>query len=158
VIFSSPLRRALQTATLVATHLGLAVEPAVEHLREVDVGDLDGRSDEAAWATYEAVLSAWRVGNLSARFPGGEDGTGLVARLRHGLAAVSSLAGHRLPLVIAHGGNLRAALPSLTGSGDPGRDLALAGIASLESQESHRSPYQWRLLHWETGESAAGDS
>src|SRR5215472_6365596 len=65
----SPLRRARQTAHIVSAHLGLPVWTELEDLREVNVGDLDGRSDDAAWRVYDAVLAGWRSGLLDHRFP-----------------------------------------------------------------------------------------
>jgi hypothetical protein len=48
--------------------------------------------------------------------------TGAVA---HGAAPGRSL-------VVAHGANLRAALPGLTGGADPGADLPTGGVATLQ--------------------------
>ncbi len=67
-LWCSPLRRAQQTADILASRLGLATRTC-EDLREVNVGDLDGRSDAGAWQMYETVLGKWRNGNLGARFP-----------------------------------------------------------------------------------------
>ena len=52
----SPTRRARQTAEIVGRCLGLAVKCEIDELRELNVGSLDGRSDEEAWATYDSVL------------------------------------------------------------------------------------------------------
>lgn len=144
----SPLRRARQTADVVAGRLGLAVAAELEDLREIDVGTLDGRRDADAWRVYDAVLAAWARGDLTARFPGGEDGAELVRRVRRALAAavrqaVGEPAGDDpagldpagldpAVLVVAHGGNLRAALPGLTGRPAPGADLRTGGWATLD--------------------------
>jgi broad specificity phosphatase PhoE len=116
-VYSSPLRRAVQTAEIVADRLGLEVR-VVEHFRELDVGRLDGRRDTEAWASYESVLAAWRSGRREAAFPGGEDHRELVARVRHGLTQVvrtngSAWSGRDPVLVVAHGGIIRAALTGL---------------------------------------------
>src|SRR5215469_9684178 len=76
----SPLRRAQQTAQIVSARLGLPVWAELEDLREVNVGDLDGRSDDTAWGVYDAVLGEWRSGQLGHRFPGGESGYQLADR------------------------------------------------------------------------------
>ena len=57
-IYASPLRRAAQTAQILATRLGLPV-CTLEELRELDVGDLEGRSDEGAWELFLEVARAW---------------------------------------------------------------------------------------------------
>src|SRR5580698_8828580 len=152
----SPLRRARQTAEIVGRRLGLPVAMELDDLREVNVGELDGRSDAQAWEIYTAVLAAWRAGDTRARFPGGENRDELCARLLRALTEVarSAAAGHppvladsavpegspvpadsaaaERSLVVAHGANLRAALPCLAGEPDPGADLPTGGVAALQ--------------------------
>jgi broad specificity phosphatase PhoE len=152
----SPLRRARQTADIVGQRLGLPVAMELDDLREVNVGELDGRSDAQAWEIYTAVLAAWRAGDTRARFPGGENRDELCARLLRALTEVarSAAAGHppvladsavpegspvpadsaaaERSLVVAHGANLRAALPCLAGEPDPGADLPTGGVAALQ--------------------------
>jgi broad specificity phosphatase PhoE len=152
----SPLRRARQTADIVGQRLGLPVAMELDDLREVNVGELDGRSDDQAWEIYTAVLAAWRAGDTRARFPGGENRDELCARLLRALTEVarSAAAGHppvladsavpegspvpadsaaaERSLVVAHGANLRAALPCLAGEPDPGADLPTGGVAALQ--------------------------
>ena len=41
-------------------------------LREWDVGELEARNDEAAWAQYWDVRRRWSTGQHDARVPGGE--------------------------------------------------------------------------------------
>lgn len=157
-ITTSPLRRARQTAAIVAARIG-GPEPVVsEELRELDVGVLDGRSDPATWRVYDDVLEAWHAGDLAARFPGGESGGELVARLRAALAGVAraSLGGAALggaALVVAHGANIRAALPALTGRPDPGADLRTAHLARLAvTVEEPGGRMAVALLGWEGSE------
>lgn len=76
-LFASPLRRAQQTAAIVAKQMGGDVG-ILDELREVNVGDLDGRSDSEAWKIYESVLDDWRRGDHDRRFPGGETGKSCV--------------------------------------------------------------------------------
>src|SRR5436190_18374914 len=61
VVYSSPLRRAHQTAEYVARATGAPIVEA-EPLRELDVGELDGRGDPASWAVHDAVVARWREG------------------------------------------------------------------------------------------------
>ena len=139
VLVCSPLRRARHTASIVADRLAIPVAEVAEDLREVDVGTLDGRGDPASWRTYEDTLAAWSRGDLDARFPGGEDAHELVTRLRRALthaAELADLAGRGGALVVAHGANLRAVVPSLMAAPDPGTDLVTGGIALLEVSPS----------------------
>jgi broad specificity phosphatase PhoE len=146
-VVCSPLRRARQTAEIIAAVLGLPVAAELDELRELNVGWLDGRSDRRAWAVYDAVLAAWAAGRGEASFPGGEDYAELCARLRHAMVTVASGPGHRTSLIVAHGGSLRAALPALTGMADPGSDLATGAVASFEISASRSRP-GIRLLAW----------
>jgi broad specificity phosphatase PhoE len=125
----SPLRRARQTAQIVSARLALPVGAELDDLREVNVGDLDGRSDDDAWEIYDAMLAAWRSGQLDRRFPGGESGRELAARIGRALRAVAEQARDREAIVVAHGASIRAAVPVLTGQPDPGTDLATGGLA-----------------------------
>jgi broad specificity phosphatase PhoE len=154
----SPLRRARQTADIVGQRLGLPVAMELDDLREVNVGELDGRSDGQAWEIYTAVLAAWRAGDTLARFPGGENRDELCARLLRGLTVVAGgaaagpspvLAGGaaaECSLVVAHGANLRAALPCLAGEPDPGADLPTGGVAALHLRPSGLPVL--RLVSW----------
>lgn len=147
----SPLRRARQTAEIVGHRLGLAVALELEDLREVNVGELDGRSDAGSWDTYTRVITAWRAGDTGARFPGGEDCAELCARIRRALTAVARAAGDSRSLLVAHGANLRAALPGLAGQPDPGVDLPTGGVATLRvDPASHPFPLV-QLLAWPGG-------
>lgn len=127
----SPLRRARQTAQIVSARLGLPVWAELDDLREVNVGDLDGRNDDAAWQIYDAVLRAWRSGQLEDRFPGGESGHELAARTGRALQVIAERAGTGDAIVVAHGASIRAAIPALTGQPDPGADLPTGSVASL---------------------------
>ena len=154
----SPLRRARQTADIVGQRLGLPVAMELDDLREVNVGELDGRSDAQAWEIYTAVLAAWRAGDTQARFPGGENRDELCARLLRALTVVARGAAARpspvladsaaaeRSLIVAHGANLRAALPCLAGEPDPGTDLPTGGVAALHVRPSGLPVL--RLVSW----------
>jgi broad specificity phosphatase PhoE len=146
-IVCSPLRRARQTAQIIAQQLGLPVQAELEDLRELNVGDLDGRNDKPAWEIYDSVLAAWRDGHSAARFPGGENRSELCARLLRALAVVVSTASAPQPLVVAHGASLRAALPVIAGEHDPGSDLATGSCATL-AVSAGVGTARVRLLNW----------
>lgn len=69
-IVCSPLRRAAETAAILAEALGTADVTADENLREVNIGSLDGRNDARSWDTYNSVLDAWRHGDYCRPVPG----------------------------------------------------------------------------------------
>jgi broad specificity phosphatase PhoE len=145
-IVCSPLRRAAETAAILAEALGTADVTADENLREVNVGSLDGRSDARSWQIYDSVLNAWRHGDYAARFPDGEDCAGLADRLRAAFTAMTG-PGDDQVLVVAHGANIRAALPLLAAVPDPGQDLPTGGCARFVSSPGDDG-IRLRLLSW----------
>jgi broad specificity phosphatase PhoE len=141
-VFTSPLRRARETTEIVSEKLDLR-PVVVEELRELDVGEIDGRNDAAAWQTYDDVLAAWRDGQGDVRFPDGESLVDLVNRLRRGIARIVDGVGDAPRFVVAHGANLRAALPMLTGVTDPGHDLPLGRFATLTATNDRVELVDW---------------
>lgn len=114
-IYSSPLLRARQTASIIATrlHAKLQVTPS---LREYDCGILEGRSDPASWEIYDRVLRDWMVHErFGERIEGGESFEEMEARFvpfvkeaveRHRWSSKDTL-------FVGHGGLYRCMLPRL---------------------------------------------
>jgi broad specificity phosphatase PhoE len=57
-IYSSPVLRAIETTVIVANHLGIDYE-VTEALREYDLGELEGRSDENVWTLWQELFDDW---------------------------------------------------------------------------------------------------
>src|SRR5512146_1766929 len=131
-IYASPLRRAAQTAQIIAQRTSGEVT-VVEELRELNVGDLDGLHDDQSWAIHDQVLADWRAGRHDSAFPGGEDYHQMTARLTTALsAALRHPPGSRV-LIVAHCGIIRAAITALCpGTPEPATDLRNCQIAELE--------------------------
>ncbi len=112
-IYSSPIRRAAQTAQIVATSKSLPVE-FVEALREPDCGNMEGRSDEEAWTEHDRVIYDWVVQRkFESRIEGGECFHDLRARFVpfvEGLIAAHGYTDHNI-LLITHGSLLYLMLP-----------------------------------------------
>jgi broad specificity phosphatase PhoE len=145
-IVCSPLRRAAETAAILAEALGTTDVTADENLREVNVGSLDGRNDARSWDTYNRVLDAWRHGDYTASFPDGEDCTELATRLRAAFTAMT-WPGDDQVLAVAHGANIRAALPLLATVRDPGHDLPTGGTARFRTAPADAG-VRLRLVSW----------
>jgi 2,3-bisphosphoglycerate-dependent phosphoglycerate mutase len=88
-VVSSDLSRALNTAQIVALHLGVPL--TIDHgLRETSVGDAEGLLWEEAKARFGAELTERWYSDGNTAFPGGETGR---ATLTRGLAALRRFAG-----------------------------------------------------------------
>jgi probable phosphoglycerate mutase len=71
--------RALQTAAVIGAKLDL---PAYEvgGIHEVQVGELENRSDDTAVDEFNAIYERWHHGELDLRLPGGETGNEVLDR------------------------------------------------------------------------------
>jgi len=113
-LWSSPLRRAPETAEIAGGPLGL--EPRLEpRLMEVDVGAWAGRLYEDIESDEPELFAQWRTGSPAFRFPGGESlaeqGERVAAAIRDIAAAAA------LPvLLVCHGGVIREARRVLAGA------------------------------------------
>ena len=103
-IFSSPLKRAMETAQIIGAQTGHDIS-IIEEFREINCGDFDGATPTPAmWEHHDQILAAWRNGDHHVRFPGGEDYHTLLERVRFGLAqAVAGRNGQNI-VIVAHGG------------------------------------------------------
>jgi broad specificity phosphatase PhoE len=104
-VYTSPLRRALDTAAVVAARLG--VEPVVDAgLREIDVGGWAGLSRAEVESRFPEAFDRWLGGGDG--WEGGETYGQMSARV---LATVERIAcahtGGRV-LLVSHGGPIRA--------------------------------------------------
>ena len=104
-IYSSPLRRAFETAAIVGTRTGLEPRP-VDDLREVDVGGWAGLSRSDVESRFPEAFRRWLDGG-----EGWEDGESYADMSARVLAALTGVAeshpGDQV-LVVSHGGPIRA--------------------------------------------------
>ncbi len=112
-VYSSPLKRAAQTAGIIARRQGLSVT-ILEAFREIDVGSLEGRpATPADWDFHARMMHAWFDGDHEAAFPEGESYHDLWARMNDGLlAATAGRSGQKI-LVVGHGGIMTITLKDL---------------------------------------------
>lgn len=147
-VYSSPLRRARETAGAVADRFGLPVTVR-DGLAEVDVGELQGQGGIEADTRFVTVMQAWAEGHLDQALPGGgETGERVEHRLRGVLDEV--LASHRQGsvLLVGHGGIFRFGLARLCGNVPDDYGLAHSlpntGRVEVEARDG-----QLRCLSWD---------
>jgi len=113
LVYSSDLRRAMDTAAVIAGRHHLSVAPCPE-LREINFGQCEGLTFDEMKDRYPQTEGIWTADSQGIRFPGGESvrtlagrvGT-FVERLRREPCGTA--------LVVAHGGSLRVLICCLTG-------------------------------------------
>jgi broad specificity phosphatase PhoE len=118
-VVCSELSRAVQTAEIAASVLGLPVRVR-ERLHEYPAGDYLGRPYDRDFFT--AMVEAWLRGDLDAGVPGGETGRETADRVLAVLDDVADQSRGETVLVVTHGGVILA----LWGAIAPGSPLAPA--------------------------------
>jgi 2,3-bisphosphoglycerate-dependent phosphoglycerate mutase len=103
-VYSSPLRRAHETAAIVAARLGLEVE-TVEALREIDVGSWSGLTRDELAERFPEAYARWLDGGRG--FDDGETYEALAERVVPALRRLASQHEGDVVLVVTHGGPSR---------------------------------------------------
>jgi probable phosphoglycerate mutase len=91
-IVTSPSRRAIQSAEILSRALNIDFK-ADEALLEVDVGDLEGKSElvpEHIGLFFE-ILNDWFYKGMNTRFPGGESKEEIESRIERAISSLSPL-------------------------------------------------------------------
>jgi broad specificity phosphatase PhoE len=124
-VYSSDLRRARDTATIVGAELGIEVVQDPE-LREIDVGSWSGLTRSEVAERFPEGYTRWQAGEIG---HDGETREQLAARV---IPAVERIA-HAHPgdtvLVVTHGGVIRTLLRHA--AGDPGAVLENTATVTL---------------------------
>jgi broad specificity phosphatase PhoE len=119
MIAHSVALRATQTAAEIADELSLDTHE-FEGIHEVQVGDLEDRTDDAAIAEFETIYQRWHEGDLEVPMPGGETASQVLDRyvpvltqLR--LRYLDNDAWHDDIVVVSHGAAIRLVSAVLAG-------------------------------------------
>jgi probable phosphoglycerate mutase len=128
-IYASQATRAQQTAAPLASRRGLDIQ-VIDGVKEVDAGDLEGRTDREAIVLYMDVARAWTLGELGVGIPGGETGDQVRTRM---LDAVGQLrAKHEqadpdgIVVLVGHGSAMRLSAEWLADNVPP--EVANSGL------------------------------
>lgn len=90
-IFCSPMKRAHETALIIARRLGKELT-VLEEFREVNVGDLDGQPfNDESWGIYHDITNAWYTGCAHISYPNGEDYQALWQNIEYYNCAITEL-------------------------------------------------------------------
>jgi len=137
---SSDLRRARQTAELLADQLGLPRPEVIDpELREIDVGNWSGLRREEIALRWPDELRAWDAGTATSA-PGGEDRSEFASRVLAAVGRWLDSAEGVTRLVVTHGGVIRIVNRSAGAPGGPVPNLA--GVL-VESSGPGADPGRW---------------
>jgi broad specificity phosphatase PhoE len=136
-VYSSDLKRARETAGIVAARLGLPVteEPA---LREIDVGSWSGLTRDQVRERYPEGFARWLGGELG---HDGETREALAERVVGAVERIAAAHSGEHVLVVTHGGAIRALRRHA--AGEPGESLengATFALALVEGELVVREP------------------
>jgi broad specificity phosphatase PhoE len=127
----SPLRRARETADIVAGRIGL--EPTEDaRFAETDTGDWTGRSFAEIRAEDPEGFARFERSDPAFRYPGGESFAEQSDRVQAGLADLRARPAALPALVVCHRGVIRLALAVALGDETAGgREIANASLVTL---------------------------
>jgi len=108
-VYSSPQRRAVQTATPIAVSHELRIS-LVDDLRELDFGEFEGRSYEEIEEAYPRLYEKWMADPTGLRFPGGEDFDQMRRRVTACIDRLIEIHADATIALVSHGGVNRIAL------------------------------------------------
>jgi len=128
-IYTSPIKRAFQTAEILSQVLKIPLEitPA---LREFDCGELEGKSDPESWAIFDQVVEQWQEGNWAAHIPGGESHIDIQTRFIPFIEALIQKYARENILLVGHGGTYRCMFPLVV------TNLDLTTLSNLNIQHT----------------------
>jgi broad specificity phosphatase PhoE len=136
-LYTSDLRRAMETAAPIALAAGLKAEPMME-LREVFLGEWEGLHTEELASRYPEAWARWTEEPSWDLVPGGEGAAVFEARVEAALDALFGRHPHGEAVVVTHGGVIQIALHRVVGR--PSRGLfafriSNASISVIEKRE-----------------------
>jgi broad specificity phosphatase PhoE len=127
----SPLRRARETADIVAARIGLQPREDARFV-DTDTGDWTGRSYAEICAEDPDGFARFQRSDPTFRYPGGESFAEQSARVQAALADLRARPAELPALVVCHRGVIRLALAAITGDETAGgREIPNAALVTL---------------------------
>lgn len=108
-IYSSPLGRALKTAEVINKYHGLDIIPE-SGIREISVGDIDGRQWAEVPKLYPEAARAWNDDPAEFVSPGGETMREVFGRVREAFLRLAKENQGKTIMLVSHGCALRSLL------------------------------------------------
>jgi broad specificity phosphatase PhoE len=155
-VYSSPLKRAKETAEIIAQNINLPVQ-IKESFREIDVGSLEGQLvTKELWKEHNEILLAWKEGDHSRSFPNGENYIELLARKRKGIERIRQETDKNDNVIlVGHGGIFAATAKDLISEeGFTLRETQNCSITKLHEAGDFFQVEYWSFIDHLSGEAA----
>jgi probable phosphoglycerate mutase len=141
-LYSSDLARALETATIIGTPLGLSAVASTQ-LRERHYGLWEGLTGPEIQVRYPEQFALWRARAVDFAPPQGETRGQLLSRALAELQAIARRHPAQMVVVVTHGGLCNVFLNYVLGHADTDQREFSFGNASIHTL---RSPPGYRVL------------
>lgn len=113
-IYSSALDRAVQTAEIIGSRLGIQPKAGNPAWNEIDFGELTGHSDAEIEELYGNFMAARKRMEEDLAFPGGECGRQVWERAYPALCKTAE-SGYKEAVIVTHGGVIRSLAAGILG-------------------------------------------
>ncbi len=100
-IYSSPLKRALDTARAIASHHRIPVQTEPD-FREIEAGELEGLSLADFTTSFAQFILRWQESNGQEKLPGGESVADLAERVWRGIERIKAKHDNGTVIVVTH--------------------------------------------------------
>lgn len=142
-VYSSPQKRAWETAMSIAENQGVPIYP-LDSLAEISYGEWEGRTSRDIMSNDQALYESWRQHPATVAPPGGESLSQVDGRCHAAWEYIRSrLTGDTA--IVAHGGTLAHFIVLLL-KGQPGGKEIIVGNASITTIEYDPKEGSCRLL------------
>ena len=132
-LYSSPLKRAVDTAQSINAHHKLDIVVR-DNLREIELGEWEGLNREQVKAAYPKALGTFTKDTVDTRPPGGESFKDLSLRVQETLRDIVLSHGEDDEIVIVtHGGVIKNIIADILRMSLPDRRLLMIDNASLST-------------------------
>jgi broad specificity phosphatase PhoE len=143
--YSSPLARTLETARIIATSCGLAIETR-DGLREISHGRWEGLTRQEVEERHRDEYAAWEEDPFTFAPEGGESGVAVLARVLPVIREIVMRHQGEHVLVVSHKATIRLALSSLLGFDARGYRDRLDQAPACLNVLDFRDPVRARLM------------
>ena len=144
-VYASPLRRTLETASIIAEPHGLAPEPR-DGLREIDHGRWEQLKRAEVEERFPEEYEAWEADPFTFAPEGGETGLAVMARAMPVLRAIVETHPGERVVVVSHKATIRLALASLLGFDPRGYRDRLDQLPCSLNMLDFKDPVRARLV------------